>query len=278
MSSSLWRIHLARFFLALPAWRLFNKLGPAEAIPRVCMSKISQSLVSQSIYYDRTEIGIDPSVVNRVAHAHSSAQDRLPFIDITDSIEATDILAVLKSVFATGVMQAVVEYYAGSFYVDKLQFIRTRAVDHPSQSELWHLDCNDAESIHFVYCFSPEYVEPGFGIAINSSHSLVSRFIDKIIIRRVHDHKLCRDPGNTAIITLDKPGGWLVFNPSRLWHKLHTRNSSSVYLLLTFCSRHPYFPPSRLSPKVSEALRQALSSESGTLHLAECLSSIAFLG
>lgn len=277
LRSALWRVHFARFFLALPAWRMFYKYGPTMASSRVCLDKISQSLAEQSIYHDGTLLQLDPVLCGKIALTHASIQDHSPFIDITESIDADDLVTVLSSVIQTGVFPAMVEYYSGAFFVDKVQFIRTRATKHPNSSELWHRDCNDAHSIHFVYCFSTVFAEPGFSIAINSVNSFVNRLVDKIIVRRIPDHRFKRDFRELSLITLDRPGHWLLFNPSRLWHKLHTRETSSVYLMLTFCSRQPFYPPSPLSPKLSRALQQALASDSRSAFLSDILSSIAFV-
>jgi len=277
LRSALWRVHFARFFLALPAWRMFYKYGTTKASSRVCLDKISESLFAQSIYHDGTVLQLDPVLCGKIAQTHTSIQDHLPFIDITESIEADDLVAVLRSVIQTGIFPAMVEYYSGAFFVDKLQFIRTRATKVPSSSELWHRDCNDADSIHFVYCFSSVSAEPGFSIAIKSVNSFVNRLVDKIIVRRIPDHRFKRDFRELSLMTLDRPGHWLVFNPSRLWHKLHTRETSSVYLMLTFCSRQPFYPPSPLSPKVSRALQQTLASDSRSALLSDILPSIAFV-
>lgn len=277
LRSALWRVHFARFFLALPAWRMFYKYGPTNETSRVCLDKISESLAAQSIYHDGTVLHLDPVLCGQIAQTHLSIQDHLPFIDITESIDADDLVTVLKSVIQTGIIPAMVEYYSGAFYIDKLQFIRTRATKVPNSSELWHRDCNDVDSIHFVYCFSSVSAEPGFSIATKSANSFVSRLVDKTFVRRIPDHRFKRDFRELSLMTLDRPGHWLVFNPSRLWHKLHTRETSSVYLMLTFCSRQPFYPPSPLSPKVSRALQQALASDPRSALLSDILPSIAFV-
>jgi len=277
LRSALWRVHLARYLLALPAWRLFYKYGPTKVRSRVCLDKISESLAVHSIYHDGTLLQLDSDLSDRVACVDNTSRDDVPFIDITESLDAADIVAVLKSVIQTGVFRSLVEFYAGAFYVDKLQFVRTRASKVPSSSELWHRDCNDTDSIHFVYCFSSVFVEPGFSIAINFVNSFANRLVDKIIVRRISDQRFKRDSRDLSVTSLDKPGHWLVFNPSRLWHKLHTRENSSVYLMLTFCSRQPFYPPSPLSPKVSRALQEALASDPGTAFLSDILPPIAFV-
>lgn len=276
LRSAMWRVHFARYFLALPAWHYFRNNGPHDRTFRVCLDKISGSLVSQSFYHDGTVLSLDSTLSSKIAQTYTPPDDRLPFADITKIIENDDLVAVLKSVVQTGIFESIVEYYSGSFYVDKLQIIRTRSTTTPSSSELWHRDCNDANSIHFVYCFSTLFAAPGFSIAITSARSAIHSLVDKLLVRRIPDHRFRSLSRDLLLATLDKPGQWLVFNPSRLWHKLHTRDSSSVYLLLTFCSRQPYYPPSPLSPKVTRSLYQALASESRTAHLAGKLSSIAF--
>jgi hypothetical protein len=277
LRSALWRVHVLRYFLALPAWRLFYKYGPIKLTSRVSLDKITESLAAHSIYHDGTLLQLDSDLSDRVARVVNTPLVDLPFSDITESLDLADIVAVLKSVISTGVFRSLVEYYAGAFYIDKLQFVRTRATKFPSSSELWHRDCNDADSIHFVYCFSSAFVEPGFSIAKNSVNSFPNRLVDKIIVRRISDQRFKRVFRDLSVTVLDKPGHWLVFNPSRLWHKLHTRENSSVYFMLTFCSRQPFYPPSPLSPKVSRALQQALASDSGTAFLSHILPSIAFV-